>query len=109
MLAKRCSTGSPVVVCGLPGDVEHENDPKDYRTGKVGGQAVLPGASFSADLAVEQTMCRNCGASLVLVAQVLQSHVSSNSTGMSQHLAKLFTCRSQHRFEQQEWLSPSES
>lgn len=79
MLGKHFSTASQVVVCGLPGDAEHENDPKDYRTGRVGGQAVLPGSSVSAKLAADQMVCRKCGASLVLVTQVWQSLLSGIS------------------------------
>ena len=63
----------PVVLCGLPGDVEHVDDTKNYRNAKVGGQPVLPGQHPPGSLSPGGTVCRNCGKSLVLVAQVVQS------------------------------------
>ena len=64
------SVGYATVLSGLPGDVEHADDGKDHRVGKVGGQAVLPGAKLPAGLAAERIVCRDCGKVLVLVAQV---------------------------------------
>lgn len=66
------AVNNSVVLCGLPGDVEHADDPKNYRNAKVGGQPVLPGQNPPEYLSHGGTVCRNCGKSLVLVAQVLQ-------------------------------------
>lgn len=66
----RAATNSDVL-CGLPGDVEHPDDLRNYRNAKVGGQPVLPGQWPPESLSHGGTVCRKCGKSLVLVAQVL--------------------------------------
>ena len=68
----RHAVKNSTIFCGLPGDVEHADDPKNYRNAKVGGQPVLPGQHSPEDLLRGGTVCSNCGKSLVLVAQVLQ-------------------------------------
>ena len=60
-----------VVLCGLPGDLEHPDDLRNYRNAKVGGQPVLPGQLPPETLSHGSTVCRKCGESLVLLAQVL--------------------------------------
>ena len=59
-----------MVLCGLPGDVEHESDAKDHRFAKVGGQPVFSGASPPPDLVELGLKCTTCGERLLLVVQV---------------------------------------
>lgn len=75
LLTQTVSRGmsSSAVVCGLPGDVQHADDVKDFRNAKVGGQPVLPGQCPPEALSTGHPMCRDCKKSMVLVAQVLQS------------------------------------
>ncbi len=55
------------LLCGLPGDLVHDSDTKDYTVAKVGGLPVFPGDTPPSDLAI---ICHVCGKKMVLVVQV---------------------------------------
>ncbi len=61
------SSSTRTVLCGMPGDLEHEGDYKDHKVAKVGGKPVFPGLAPPLNPLVTCHICQN---RMVLVVQV---------------------------------------
>ena len=88
-----------LVLCGLPGDVEHPSDTHDHSFAKVGGQAVFPGTSPPSELLQTRLVCQACGKRMMLVVQVgLTQSATVQHLNLQQCTELQPTCTGTHAF-----------